>query len=169
MIYNIHPIFVHFPIALLFIYSLVKLLPLSKWFPNISWKQIEILLLVTGVLGAFVALSTGDMAEHLNKYNRQIISIHSVFAGIATLLYGLILSGEILRLITPTFIPKLGIKFLTNILVYIQNIINGSVFSKIIVFLGFISIIITGMLGGAIVYGVSADPLTAIVLHFFGI
>ncbi len=56
---------VHFPVALLLFYSIIKILPWSKWFPNVSWKHIERALLLAGVLGAFVSLSTGEVAEHL--------------------------------------------------------------------------------------------------------
>ena len=58
MTYNIHPLFVHFPIAFLFIYSLIKIVPVKKWLPKVSWKDIERVLLVVGVLGAFAALSS---------------------------------------------------------------------------------------------------------------
>jgi hypothetical protein len=46
MNYNIHPLLVHFPVAFLAIYSLIKIIPVSKWFPHISWKHIEITLFI---------------------------------------------------------------------------------------------------------------------------
>ncbi|MCR4311379.1 MAG: hypothetical protein NUV54_02320 [Candidatus Taylorbacteria bacterium] len=51
MTYNLHPIVVRFPIALLVLYSIIKVLPLFKWFPSVSWKHIELALPVFGVLG----------------------------------------------------------------------------------------------------------------------
>lgn len=169
MNYNIHPIFVHFPIAFLFIYSLIKLFPFNKWFPKVAWKQIEIILLVVGVLGAFVADSTGEVAKHLSLASRQIIRVHATFAQISTFLYSLLMLGEILFFVTPVIIPKLKAPQLTTILVYIQNIILDPIFTKIIIILGFMAITMTGLLGGALVYGTTADPFTAIILKLFGL
>src|SRR5665213_2786655 len=96
MAYNIHPILVHFPIALLFVYSIVKILPFEKWFPTVAWKHIERVLLLVGVLGAFAAYTTGETATHLFHPNRQLVHAHANFAGTATFLYCVLLGGEIL-------------------------------------------------------------------------
>ena len=69
MTYNIHPIFVHFPIALLFIYSIIKIIPFKKWFPKVTWDYLGFILLIIGVLGAFVASSTGEIADELIQKN----------------------------------------------------------------------------------------------------
>ena len=169
MTYNIHPLFVHFPIALLFIYSLIKILPFQKWLPNVSWKHIERTFLLVGVLGAFAASSTGEIAEHLVNPNRQLVEIHSFFATLSTWLYGLLLLGEILYFLTPLIITKLSISPLTKLLSFIQSILQNRIFSKILAFLGLIAISVTGLLGGVIVYGVSADPIAGIVLQILGI
>ena len=169
MTYNIHPIFVHFPIALLFLYSIIKIFPFEKWFPKISWKHIEIALLSIGVLGAFAALATGETASHLIHPNRQLVRMHSTFASISTWLYCLLLLGEILYLINDSVLVKLNRPKITAIVLYIQKILTSSLVSKVLAFLGFIAISITGLLGGAMVYSSSADPMTGIVLHLLGI
>ena len=92
--YNIHPLLVHFPIALLFLYSVIKILPFKRWFPKIAWRDIERVLLLVGVLGAFAALATGDTAEHLVHPNRQLVDAHSTFGAVATWIYGALLVGE---------------------------------------------------------------------------
>src|SRR5574343_1787155 len=99
MTYNIHPIFVHVPIAFLVIYSIIKVLPLQRWFPSVAWKHIERALLFFGVLGAFVALSTGEVAEHLSRPNRDLVETHSLFAATATWMYVLLLIGEALSML----------------------------------------------------------------------
>lgn len=169
MTYNIHPIFVHFPIALLFLYSLIKILPFQKWFPKVSWKHIENAMLFVGVAGAFIALYTGSTASRLIHPNRQLVSIHSMFASIATLLYCLIVLGEILSYLIPVIIPKLNSPKFTNFLVFIQNILISPFVSKSLALLGLIAISLTGLLGGAMVYNTTADPMTGIILHMFGI
>lgn len=169
MTYNIHPIFVHFPVALLSIYSLVKILPLKKWFPLISWKHIEVLLLIIGVAGSFMALATGEIAERLIDGNRQIIEAHSMFAKIATFIYILLLSGEILPFLLPVISSKFNFPRITNFLVSIRGILTNNVFSITLAFLGLIAISITGLLGAVIVYGVSADPIAGFVLQLLGL
>lgn len=152
MTYNIHPIVVHFPVAFLFLYSIIKIIPLKKWFPSISWKQIERFLLFLGVLGAIAALFTGGIAEQLVQPNHRLVEAHSTFAFISTIIYGLLILIEIIAILKSKYI----------------NLSNGK-FSKFLAFLGLISISITGMLGGVMVYGVSADSLAGMLLKLLGI
>ena len=169
MTYNIHPIFVHFPIALLFIYSIIKILPFKKWFPKATWNYLEFILLLIGVGGAFVASSTGEIAEHLMNKNRQLIEVHSTFAGISTILFCILLLGEILVLITPRIFSKISLPKTSEFVLFIQKILINPILSKIIAFLGLVSITITGLLGGVIVYGPTADPMAGVVLKLLGI
>ncbi|MCX6747864.1 MAG: hypothetical protein NTW98_02895 [Candidatus Nomurabacteria bacterium] len=106
MIYNIHPLFVHFPIALLLVYSLIKILPLAKYFPNVAWKHIERALLVFGVLGAFASMTTGETAEHLTNPNEKLVETHAFFASFSTWVYGLLLAGEILSYLNVSFVES---------------------------------------------------------------
>ena len=168
MIYNIHPIFVHVPIALLFLYSLIKIIPLKKWFPNVSWKDIELVLLVIGILGAFTALSTGEGAQHLSHANRQLVRVHAMFAGMATWLYVVLLAGEVSAFINrKQYLVK--IKFISMILYHIEKIFCSPLVVIIIAILALIAISLTGLLGGIIVYGVNTDPFANTVLHLLKI
>lgn len=169
MTYNLHPIFVHFPIALLFIYSIIKVLPFDKWFPKVSWKHIEMTLLTLGVLSAFVAASTGETAERLEQPDRQLVEAHATFASITIWLYGLLLVGEFLKFFNPKIALKLNIPWLNDLLLFIEKVLTHRVFSKVLAFLGFVAIFVTGLLGGAMVYGTSADPLAPFVLKLLGI
>lgn len=160
MTYNFHPIFVHFPVALLFLYSIIKIFPLQKWFPKVSWKHIEILLLVLGTLGAFAAIYTGGIARHfVSPASRQLVQVHSLFAEISTWLYCVILLGEVLSFFNSS----------NSLLLFIQQILTSPLVSKTFALFGLIAISITGLLGGVIVYGVSADPIAPLVLRLLGI
>lgn len=169
MQYNIHPIFVHFPIAFLMLYSIIKILPFNKWLPKIAWKQVELVLLVPGVIGAFVASSTGEMAEHLVNPPRQLVEAHSTFAGIATWAYVLILVGELLFIFVPKILNKFNTSNLTKFLILIQKLLTNKKISILLVVVGLVSITITGLLGGVIVYGATADPFAKIILNILGI
>ncbi len=167
--YNIHPIIVHFPIAFLFIYSVIKILPFSKWMPSIAWKQIERLILLIGFLGALAANSTGEIAEDLVRPNQQLVETHSFFAGASILFYGLILLGEVLTLLIPFMIQKFNIIPLIKLFTFFEKLLTNKALVLLLAFLGLISISITGMLGGIMVYGLSADPLAPIILKILGI
>ena len=164
MTYNLHPIFVHFPIAMLFVYSLIKILPLKKWFPRVAWRQIERVLLVVGVLGAFAALATGDTAEHLVKPNHQLVDAHSTFAAVATWLYGALLLGEITAMVNVRLAAQKIV-----VLQFLECVLCHPLFSALLAFLALVAISITGLLGGVMAYGVTADPFANVVLKILGI
>jgi uncharacterized membrane protein len=170
MTYNLHPIFVHFPIAMLFIYSVVKVLPFKKWFPKVGWRDIGRMLLLVGVLGAFAALLTGDTAEHLVHPNRALVGMHSNFAAISTYIYGALLVGEIAAVINAQqYAYGKNWVWVSSLLHFIETVLGNSVFSGILVALGFIAISVTGLLGGTIAYGLTADPVAPFVLKVLGI
>ena len=168
MIYNLHPIFVHFPIAFLFIYSLLIIIPLPKWFPKVSWKHIEQMLLLLGVLGAFAALSTGETAEYITRPNHNVVEMHAFFAGLSTWIYGLLLLGEILLLVLP-FIQRLKGSVIEKILSGVAKVLTQKTIVIVLAIVGFVAISLTGLLGGVMVYGVTADPFSGIVLKILGI
>ncbi len=168
--YNIHPIIVHFPVALLFIYSVVKIIPFGKWFPEVKWRHIERVLLTLGVLGAFGALLTGDAAKHLFGPNHDLVEAHEMFASISTYLYCALLLGELASILNvrPYFIERRQ-HLIGKISHYVESIFCHKILSRVIAFVALVSIIVTGMLGGVMVYGLTADPLAGIVLKILGI
>ena len=170
MNYNIHPLFVHFPIALLFVYSLIKNLPLKKWFPKVAWRDIERVLLVVGVLGAFAALATGDTAQHLTQPNRALVNAHSDFGAFSTFIYGSLLAGEFAAVIN-AFNASRGKAWgwLTSVLQFVEEVLCNPAFSAVLAFVGLVAISVTGLLGGTLAYGLTADPVAPFVLHLLGI
>lgn len=169
MTYNIHPIFVHFPIAFLIIYSAIKILPVERWITSVSWRPIQRLLLVVGVIGAFVSNSTGEMAEDLVNASHDLVEMHAFFAGASTWIFGILLVGEILFLLNRYFATRNIQTPINKILISIEKIINQKILSSTLALLGLIAIFITGLLGGVIVYGVSADPIAPFVLKLLGL
>lgn len=170
MQYNIHPIFVHFPIALLFIYSLIKIIPVEKWFSKFKWSDIRKIILLIGVAGAFIGLATGEVAEHIVRPNHQLVEAHSSFATAATWLYAILLLGEIASYINthyPTWAEKNQTR--KKILFFLETTLSKGFFPILLALLALIAIVITGILGGAMVYGTSADPFAGIILNLLGI
>lgn len=169
MTYNMHPIFVHFPIAFLLVYSLVKIIPFYRWLPNVAWLQVQRVLLFVGVLGAFAALSTGEIAEHLTGPDSQLVDMHATFANISTWAYSLILVGEILILLIPIIIKQVNLPKIVKLLSILKSVLTKKTVSVLLASVGLVAIIATGLLGGVMVYGTSADPIAGFVLKILGI
>src|SRR5574343_414907 len=88
---NIHPIFVHFPIALLTVYAVLELIRFNKITNQIYWFYVKASILFTGTIGAFVSLSTGEMAEEsVVKELQSLVEVHSTFATISTWIFAFI-------------------------------------------------------------------------------
>lgn len=169
---NIHPIFVHFPIALMTIYAVAELLRFKKIKETAYWFYVKAVLVIIGTISAFVALNTGDSAEHLaNKDLRPLIEIHSTFASASTWIFGFLAIVYLVSWISKSeFDQKLrSSKFskIWNIKVNIaQKILNGYL-PVILALIGLATITITGALGGAIVYGPEIDPIVSFIYHLF--
>jgi uncharacterized membrane protein len=168
MQYNMHPLFVHFPVALLSLFAVLVVLPLEKWFATVSWLDIKRIVLFCGVIGAFLALQTGEIAEHLVKPNRDLVELHSTFATVTTWIFAVIALYEVLSLVEIRFgerVPRLIRVFYS----YAYIVFSKKIIYVSLVWIGLITLVITGLLGGTLVYGTSADPLSPYVLRLFGI
>lgn len=169
MTYNIHPLFVHFPIAFLLLYSLLVILPFERWFPKVSWRPLRFVILLAGVLGAFAASTTGEIAEHLARPEHRLVETHSFFAAFATWVYGLVLAGEVVYIINRYLGRFIKIRAVAQLLAFIERVLCNRIFVVILALVGIFAISITGLLGGVMVYGVSADPLAPFVLKMLGL
>ncbi|MCC6323555.1 hypothetical protein IT400_02055 [Candidatus Nomurabacteria bacterium] len=166
---NIHPIVVHFPIAFLFIWGLCEVLPVSKWFSSINWAPIKNFLVVIGFLGGWVAQMTGELAEELVGENK-LVNTHSAFAQASMILFG-IFAVEVIVIYIKNKYSSIYYKFgiLARIIDMCLRLLQNKIFRILLVLLALIAIFVTGVLGGAIVYGTSADPLAPFVLKILGL
>ncbi|MDE2030923.1 MAG: hypothetical protein KGI58_01535 [Patescibacteria group bacterium] len=170
---NIHPIFVHFPIALMTLYAIAELIRHKKLADTVYWFHVKAILVITGTLTAFLALSTGDDAEHLLKADlRPLINMHANFAAASTLIFGFIAliylivwikKSELDQQLSKSLIGDMW-KSISNIANYI---LKTSTIMIVLALIGLIAITITGGLGGAIVYGPNVDPIVGFIYHLF--
>ena len=105
----LHPMLVHFPIALLFASVLFDIL--ATWVKRETFRDGALWLLVLGLLGGIAAAITGDWAEEMAEQAgiaESLIDTHETFA-VATLgIFGVLLLGRLLlrnQLTTKTAIP----------------------------------------------------------------
>jgi len=169
---DIHPIIVHFPIAMLVIYAIFEIFRIPVIVRQHWYVSVKTILLMIGVVFSFFALSSGETAEHLAGRS-QLIETHSLYAGASTwifaillvsyLIHGLAVSLSITRI--RTLIERLG--FIWQILILLARFILKPYIVVTLALVGLITITITGALGGAIVYGPDADPVVSFIYHLF--
>lgn len=179
---NIHPLLVHFPIALLVTYSVLELgaylLPALR---RQAWvSPVKTFLLFAGVLAAFVALVTGGMAEEIIEEAGRgrvspIVETHSSFATATTLLYLILAAAYLVRIFDEKG-WRARIVGTNNFLAQIWNFkkrfwyaVLNTPLLPLLALLALVSITITGALGAAIVYGPNVDPFVSLIYHLFWI
>jgi uncharacterized membrane protein len=171
---NIHPLFVHFPIALLVVYSLLEIVPGIR---SRAWAQsAKVACLYIGVLGAIAALITGGMAEELVEGSHPrayILEVHAPLAGLTSLIYLILAAAYLVR----TF-DTLGwgeriagdsriLRALWEFKKRFWRPIRESWVTPVLALAGLVGMVMTGALGAAIVYGPSVDPVASFVYHLF--
>lgn len=130
----LHPLLVHFPIALLFIGVVAQFLTFWK---EDYFEKIALFLLPTGFVFAVISYVTGDSAEgyafdHWGRQVDSIIHTHETYALITLVVFGAITALKLLNLIIP--------------LKWIKPLV------LILCLSGIITLSLTGHYGGKIVY-----------------
>lgn len=174
---NIHPLFVHFPIGLLVVYSVLEI-GAYVW-PTLrrqTWLfPVKAFLLFIGVLAAFLALVTGGIAEDLIETSPRvfILAVHSPIATVTTLLYIILAAAYTVRLFDQKGWGNIIVRnnsFLIRILNlkrYLSHLVLDTWILPVLALLALVGMTVTGALGAAIVYGPNADPFISFVYHFF--
>ena len=164
---DLHPLFVHFPIALLTLYSALEVV---RRFTKASyWMPLRAVLVVVGTLAAFVTLSTGEGAEELFKENefRDVLELHSLLATVTTWLYAILaISYLLLWMARHTSFLQLLPKALERpaaLLLRIASFIVDTPIAIVLAILGFLGLLLVGSLGAILVYGPAFDPVTSLV------
>lgn len=147
---NIHPIVVHFPIALLTVYSLFELVRFARVREKLSWFEIKAVLVILGTLGALLAWLTGPeiVGSRLNE-------MHGLFGTFTLVVFSIIALAYALQWKWP-FNP------------YSNFVLKSSVIVTLSL-LGLALVTITGGLGGAMVYDTHLDPLMAPIFKILGV
>lgn len=167
---NIHPILVHFPIALLTLYSFLELFRSKRLAENTSWFYIKFLLVTLGSISGILSLGTGDLAKGLLPGGEEnpVVEAHEAIAGATILLFSGLAGCYVvawLNRFAEKFLPIIGIflERIWKIIVWVQKLFIDSWFTILLALLGLLLLTITGALGGYIVYGVNADIFSQVI------
>ncbi len=163
---NIHPVVVHFPVALLTIYALMELIRFNKVKSQPYWFYVKALFLMIGGLGALAARQTGEWAaEGVDRSSDTagILNMHENFANATTLIFGTLAVGYLIIWLNRENIFKFfnNNQTLIKIWNFILPIAKVLIETKLVILLAFAGlacVTITGGLGGIMVYGPDADP-----------
>jgi len=174
---NIHPLFVHFPIALLVVYSIMELIHTQRLNHSDTYASIKGFLVIVGTLAAYVTLSTGELAEGLLLANRpelaKLVETHSAFAGASTAIFSILAISYVIKFFmdsTYAQAPVLASGPLSRVwgaMLWYSRAIRENVLGQMLALAGIICITITGALGAAIVYGPDADPIVSFIYGLF--
>lgn len=162
---NIHPIFVHFPIALLSIYTLMEILHLPIFRRQPWWFYTKAVLLFVGTAGGFAAQQTGELAEEgfRGTSTMALVELHSTYAT-ATLWVFCVLSALYLLEWLRRENMWMNITVM-HILYKIETTLFRSPILILAAIAGLLLVTITGALGGALVYGGDVDPVVSFFYH----
>lgn len=167
---NIHPVLVHFPITLLTFYAIFECFRIKKLMESREWFYIKSTFLFLGGLGALAAAATGDFGKHLYPAARAIIGMHENFAKLTIVIFGCLA-----LIYMPKFIDELWGDYLRHssydstwrsIMKIDEKMFVAPVLIPLAI-IGLFALIITGALGGSVVYGAASDPFTQIVNRLF--
>lgn len=147
---NIHPAFVHFPIAFLVAYVVIECIPFERFFPTVSWNQIKHFLLYAGVLAMVPTIATGLIAEKIVGES-PLLNLHKLFA---FLTFGLFVLAS-LNARSMQIHPE-------------RNQPSSHILQKILAFLGLAGLFTVGALGAAMVYGFHVDPIVSFITGLLG-
>jgi uncharacterized membrane protein len=160
MAFDLHPLAVHFPIALLVFYAVLecarfKKLTSQKWF-----FFVKAMLVIAGTLGACVALLTGNIAgENMEgSISEDVMGMHSLFAYTATVIFGVIALLYLLAWIS----HGVQSRFLKRVRSFVESWVM-----VIPAVLGLVAIIVIGALGAVLVYGKDIDPVVRWIYSLF--
>lgn len=158
---NLHPLIVHFPIAILTIYSISEFITHKKLLKTDFWFYFKAILVILGVIFSIIAVITaGNINSNLNESYNFWLNKTTIVFGIIALAYSIVWIDKLEKLSFNygTLIEKFW-RLITKLS---RLILRKRWIIIILAIIGFILLLITEALSELIVYG-NINPLTFIV------
>ena len=145
----------------------------KKLLKSEAWFYVKAAFLIIGLFGAYSALSSGSVAEDIydNPEYNHVVEVHEGWANSATniylvlaIFYVVIWFNKYYRKLLPKneYVEKTW-----RIIIKIKDIIFNTPLIWIIAGLGLVTMVVTGALGGILVYGKDFDPIMSIIYNLF--
>lgn len=163
---NIHPALVHFPIALLTLYSLFELIPSRRVRHNSTWQKIKAVFLLLGSASSLLTYQAGLIAKELFG-ETDLINMHQLWATITVWFFAFLSLVYLLALFKERIMTHSGIIGKFSGLARAATWLYRSPLLMAFGLFGLAAITITGALGGAIVYGPNNDPAVQFIYSLF--
>lgn len=165
---NVHPLVVHFPIALLTLYSLLEIASLFWRARTKKLEQTKIFLLLVGTVGTFFALQSGEMAEErLGIKKSDLVHTHEEFAEKTYITYFIL---SIYYLLVWARSKGLQSKLPSKAQTLLNRILDRPYLKYLVILwaaLGLAFLTITWALGWAITHGPDIDPVVQVIHDLF--
>ncbi len=164
---NIHPILVHFPIALLTVYGFLELIRVRRVRELPYWFYVKASLVITGIVSGFAAYQSGEAIEgQFRKLMGPTIEAHSSWAAASLSIFGLLAFGYLTAWVLRSNADEFRFRRELGIL---SGFITETYLAPILAVLGLVAITVTGALGGAMAYGPDIDPVVRFVVNLLGL
>lgn len=163
---DLHPLFVHFPVALLTVYAVLE--TFRRWTPAEGWRTTRAVLVIVGTAFSFISLSTGEAAEHAfgKPELHDVLEMHSLLANVSTWIFAVLAASYVLTnprvRSTVTRAPAFARRPLEALARVAGSILRTPV-SIAAAIVGFACLSLVGALGGILAYGPDFDPITSAV------
>jgi len=159
---NIHPVVVHFPIALLTLYALFELARFKKLTNQTWYRPVKLAFLFLGTLFASLAAKTGEIAA--GEGTNTIVEMHERMANMSIWIFSILAVAYLVALFfehpnMQKYVQRMG--SLGPLLRKLSGIIT--MISPLLALAGLFTITATGALGGAMVYGPDVDPIVRFI------
>jgi uncharacterized membrane protein len=163
---NLHPIFVHFPIALFTVYAALELARFRPFTDRAYLFYVKATLLLFGIVGAAIAVMTGNAIASTyasDPVMNHLVQTHRTWALITIGIFGVLSLCYLFAWLAKEK-PQLANRHAAMKKTYaLANQLIDSSVVPVLALLGLIAVTFAGALGGAIVYGTNVDPVVTFV------
>ena len=160
---NLHPLLVHFPIALLTLYAVLELG--RKFLKQDFWFYVKAVLVVCGVTGAGMAILSGLLIESQFSNATAAVELHSHIQEAASFFFGLLAVGYSISWLQRYLKIDFGARFGTVGVwaAKYEHLVLETPVVYLLTLLAMTLIFVGSALGGAIAFGANVDPFTQII------
>lgn len=166
---NLHPIFVHFPVAFFSIYAIAECLRFGFLMRQPYWFYVKAVLVIVGSASSAVTILTGLFFSEATT-NKQafepLVSQHEFFAFTTAIIFFIIALAYAVAWVNKDSANLARAKFF-RFLTPFSNFVLLPSCSIFLAILGLVCVTITGGIGGIMAFGPDADPFFGFVYRMF--